>query len=329
MIVDVDAPTAEAAHRAVESLLGVEVARVEPSRRLRGNPPESFRVHLIDGRVAIATCRATATRTAFEAHVLRTLREGGASVPRVLAARGGWLVQEDLGSLRLSQRLELTPSRDATVLLHTAIDALVDVHAAGRAAGLDRDAPNLPPPTRHLEMPSRLAELVGLPTPFIDTPTFERTLEALPGSSFVKRDARPARAVVRGSTIVWFDFARCGRGHRLVDLVALLGDEALPEQPKVEEELLDAHLPRFLESLHLGRAFFAVYGVLFLTRRLVRILELKGAGDWWPLEECLDADHPIVTEHALRTLSLRAQRWSERHPLTESLAPFFLAVATR
>lgn len=325
---DVDSATPEAAHRAVEGLLAIDVTRVEPSRRLRGNPPESFRVHLADGRAVIATCRATATRTAFEAQVLRTLRENGASVPRLLAARGGWLVQEDLGSLRLSQRLDLTPTRDATVLLHAAIDTLVGVHSAGRAAGLDRDAPPLPPPTRHLPMPARLAELVGLPTPFVDVATFERTLEALPGASFVKRDARPARAVVRSSTIVWFDFARCGRGHRLVDLVALLGDEALPENPKVEDELLDAHLARFLESLHLGRAFFAVYGVLYLTRRLVRILELKGRGDWWPIEECLDADHPIVTEHAMRTLALRAQRWAERHPLTESLAPFFLAVAT-
>ncbi|MCB9621452.1 MAG: phosphotransferase [Sandaracinus sp.] len=324
----VDAATPEAAQHAVESLVG-EALRVEPSRRVRGNPPESFRVHLVDGRAVVATCRATATRTAFEAHALRSLRERGASVPRVLAARGGWLIQEDLGSLRLSQRLDSVAPTEAPPLLHAAIDALVAVHASGRAAGLDRDAPTLPSPTRYLPMPERLASLLGLPAPFVDTPTFEQTLAALPGHSFVKRDARPARAVVRGTSIVWFDFARCGRGHRLLDLVALLGDEALAERPKVEDDLLDAHLPRFLDSLHLGRAFFAVYGVLYLTRRMVRILELKGGGDWWPIEECLDADHPIVTEHALRTLALRAQRWAERHPLTESLAPFYLAIATR
>lgn len=328
-MVNVDAPTSEAAQLAVESLLESDVTRVEPSRRLRGNPPESFRVHVADGRTVIATCRATATRTAFEAQTLRALRERGASVPRILAARGGWLVQEDLGSLRLSQHLDAKAPSDAGPLLHTAVETLAGLHTAGRAAGLDRDAPALPPPSRYLTMPARLAELARLPTPFVDHDTFARTLSASPGGSFVKRDARPARAVVRGTSVLWFDFARCGVGHRMIDLVALLGDEALPEWPALEDELLDAHLPRFLDTLHLGRAFFAVYGVLYLSRRMVRILELKGDGDWWTREECLDADHPLVTEHASRTLALRAGRWAERHPLTESLASFFLALATR
>ncbi|MBX3250192.1 MAG: phosphotransferase [Myxococcales bacterium] len=340
---ELDAPTPDAAQRAVETLLDADVARVEPSRRVRGNPPESFRVHLADGRVVIATCRATATRTAFEAQTLRALRERGAPVPRVHAARGGWMIQEDLGSLRLSQRLDAMSPTDAAPILHAALDALADVHAAGRDAGLDRDAPPLKPPSRYIPMPARLAELAGLSAPTVDADAFAQTLEALPATAFVKRDARPARAVVRHESVLWFDFARCGRGHRVIDLVALLGDEALPEWPALEEELLDAHLARFLETLHVGRAFYSVYGVLYLCRRLARILELavpQGSDAasaassplaeraWWPREECLDADHPLVTEHAFRVLAVRAGRWAERHTLTEPLAPFFVRLAT-
>ena len=322
------APTPEGAGRAVEELLGHEVVRVELPRRRRGLPAESFRCWLDDGRTAIATCRPTATRTAYEAHVLRQLFARGAPVPRVLAAEGAWLVQEDLGSLRVSQRLAELGPRDAEPLLHAAARALVSVHEAGRDAGLAQDAPPPEKATRLLEARGALAARAGIGPPRFDAEALGRALAAGVGDAFVKTDARPARAVVRREgVVVWFDWARCGRGHRVRDLVWLLGDEAVPEWPEVEEAVLDARLASFIEGLDAGRTHFAVYGVLHLCRRLEAILRFKGEGDWWPREECLDADHPIVTEEAYRTLARRGARWATRHALVEGFEPFFRQLA--
>lgn len=311
--------TTEQARDAVARLLETRVERVEPSRRKRGLPAESFRCWLADERSVIATCRATATRTAFEAHVLRELATHGAEVPKVYAAVGDWLVQEDLGSLRLSKAIRVEPD-DARELLSKAIDALHAIHRAGRAAGLDHDAPKPERFERVLGWAESLAARTSTKLPGLNAEGLRAAFEELSPDAFIKSDARPARALIRNERVVWFDWARCAQGRRMEDLIGLLGDEALPDWPEVESALLDRHLPRFITSLDRGRAFFAVYGTLHLTRRMGAILELRDeSGGWWPLDECLDADHPIVTVEAYERLRLRAERWAKASVLTAPL----------
>jgi len=320
------AASPEGAGRAVEALLDVSVTKVELPRRKRGNPAESFRCHLEDGRTVIATCRPTATRTAFEASVLRVLRANGGRVPEVFAARGAWFVQEDLGSLRLSQKLDATSPLAAAPYLRRAAQALVRIHDAGRGAGLD-DAPRAEPWEDLLAAPRDLATRSDHTIPHLDYDALEAVLDEEPADEFIKTDARPARAVVRDEEVVWFDWARCGRGRPLQDLVWLLGDEAIPEWPQLEADVRGIFVPKLSKNVERGRAFFTVYGSLHIARRLARILAHKGSGDWWLREECLDADHPIVTEHAFKLLALRGARWAAEHPRTEPLVGFFEALA--
>lgn len=308
------------AANAVGRLLETSVERVEPSRRKRGLAAESFRCWLKDGRSVIATCRATATRTAFEAHVLRQLAAHGAEVPKVYAAEGDWLIQEDLGSLRLSKAILERESDAVLELLSDGIESLHRVHRAGRAAGLDHDAPEPIRFEQVLEWARALATRTSTKLPGLNVDALRAAFEELAADAFIKSDARPARALIRNEHVVWFDWARCARGRRMQDLIGLLGDEALPDWPDLEDTLLDRHLPQFITSLDRGRAFFAVYGTLHLTRRMGAILELRHeSGGWWPLEECLDADHPIVTAEAYERLRVRAERWAKTSVLTAPL----------
>ena len=316
--------TTERAASEVTRLLDTHVERVEPSRRKRGLPAESFRCWLADGRSVIATCRATATRTAFEAHVLRRLAKHEADVPAVYAAEGDWLVQEDLGSLRLSRAIaaatEANEPERVRDLLSAAIASLESIHRAGRAAGLDHDAPEPERFERVLGWGEQLARRTGTKLPGLNRDGVRAAFDELSPDAFIKSDARPARALMRGDEVVFFDWARCARGRRMQDLIGLLGDEALPDWPDVESAVLDRHLPQFITSLDRGRAFFAVYGTLYLTQRMGAILDLRDeSGDWWPLAECLDADHPIVTAEAYERLRVRAERWAKTSVLTAPL----------
>lgn len=318
--------TTEQAADAVARLMKVNVERVEPPRRRRGHPAESFRCWLTDDRSVIATCRTTATRTAFEAHILRALGESLVPVPEVYAAEGGWLIQQDLGSARLSRLLE---SEDAEALLSQALEGLTQIHEAGRAASLDHDAPK---PERFEELfgyATKLASQTDTALPGLDREGLREGFDAQPADGFIKSDARPARALVDEGRVVWFDWAHCARGRRLQDLIWLLGDEALPEKPDMEATLLDRHLPRFIGSLERGRTFFAVYGTLHLIRRMQQILTLRDeSGEWWSREECLDADHPIVTVQAFECLQTRAQRWAKTSILTSPFARWLKTLST-
>lgn len=83
------ADIAEQAVMACERLLERRVKRVE---LLGGLARRSVRIVLESGRAVIASQRASAERGHLEARVLRTLKTGGAPVPRVLAFDGVWLI---------------------------------------------------------------------------------------------------------------------------------------------------------------------------------------------------------------------------------------------
>ena len=121
----------EAVANACRLLLDAEPVEIE---RPGGGRRRSVRIRLESGPV-IVTRRSSRNRGRLELEMLRRLRPLGAGVPGVLAFDDGWLVQEDLGTHRLSHALARANGSEAEAWLAAALDSLAAIHRAGR--GLD------------------------------------------------------------------------------------------------------------------------------------------------------------------------------------------------
>ena len=103
-----------------------------------GRGRKSLRLRVGDDTV-IVTTRSSERRARLESHVLRALSAQGAPVPRLLGLEDRWLIQEDLGDLRLSVALNGGDPAFGESALDGALAALTRIHLAGRAAGLARE----------------------------------------------------------------------------------------------------------------------------------------------------------------------------------------------
>ncbi len=319
---------AQAAVAVTETLLGVKVTGTDYPDSSR----KTMRVVCGDRNV-IVTRRPNAQRARLEAHVLYALRAHGASVPRVLAFDGTWLIQEDLGGHRLSQVLRKAGEKDGEAWLDAAIRSLAGAHRAGEAAGLHKSVvtigrkPHWIP--QLLDIPNRLGRLLDLPPPVLAEAKLKRVLQVR-RPCLIKWDARPANAIAReDGTVAWFDWEHCGCRNRLDDIGWLLADEMVPDWPEVEERLFERHLWGFTnhgDSFEEAMTYLAVFGTLHTCVRLSLILRPKKQGD----TNAIPAKERF--RRAPKTCQgtiTRAARWAARESLTEELTPWFEKILDR
>ena len=321
---------AGAAAEACRRLLNAPDARAEkpaviPYKRRRAS---SVRVTVGD-RTVIATRRRKAAMARKEAGVLRSLGEEQAPVPAVLAFDGEWLIQEDLGTRRLSRILRDADAVEGEAWLDRALRALAACQEAGRRTGLERKVPWVVNRRLRLGAPGRLGETLGVPAPPLPRQLAE-LYDAAPRRHFVKWDARPGNAMVRADgTIAWIDWEHCCRSERLADLVWLLCDEWVPDDPAAEQRLLEEHRHAFVGGGARQTDYLALFGTLHMIVRLDVILKLKGNGPWWNADVCLEHDLLGVTADETAALARRAARWAARAAVTEPLAPWLRELAPR
>lgn len=312
-------------------LLGEKPSGVEtPGGRNR----DSLRLHLA-GRSVIATNRKDRRRAELEVFVLRALARQRAAVPTVLAFDGDWILQEDLGSLRLSEAVAGARRAKAEALLDAAIVALVAVQAAGKAARLAGRVVTLGHDrqwlARFVDTPRRIGGHLGIAAPDLPVEALSEQL-AVRRPCFVKWDARPGNAAVRDDQgVAWFDWEHCGCRNSLDDLAWLLGDEYVPDSTEIEARLLNKHLTSFADAGGSASAmdYLRSFGTLHMAVRLALILSRKGDRPWHVLGSGLMKDQIGASASQARRTCLRAARWAEETTLLRPLALWYQAVADR
>ncbi|MGY9006874.1 MAG: RIO1 family regulatory kinase/ATPase domain-containing protein [Alphaproteobacteria bacterium] len=129
---NIDDKTAELI-AACDRLIGVPLARLSfPGGRSR----KTAIAHTEDGHTYGITRRRRKNRAELEYGVLNALHEQGAPVPKPITFDGEWLVQEYLGHVRLSKKLDDATDEDLQIWLDRAVTNLIQIHDAGRRAGL-------------------------------------------------------------------------------------------------------------------------------------------------------------------------------------------------
>ncbi len=312
---------------ACSRLLGITPTEVQPPRRAPVGLPESFRC-IFGRRSVIATSRPNARALALEARALRELGERGVPVPKLLAESEEWIIVEDVGSRRMSREL----NQGGEALLETWLDAcltgLAEAHRAGREARLDA----VFDPLRDgrldelLQMVPVLGGLAGLDAPELDADAIRQAVN-LTETNFIKHTASPAYMVMMDEAerpVVLIDWQAAGPGDPIEDMMTLLSDESLPDDPGVETRLIANHLPSFGGAERAGAAH--LIGALYVVRRLVMILSYKGADDWWESEAALARDLPFVRAEAVSRLVSRGQRWMRQAPELPGLAGWLASV---
>ena len=318
-------PASEFAEAAIEQcrlLLAIEVDRVEwPGGRDR----QSLRARL-PGQAVIVTRRPSERRAELEAHVLRVLERRGAPVPALLAASGSWLIQEDVGSFRLSAALNAGDPGLGEEALEAGLSALRLLQEAGRDAGLERRVAIIGAGRdwleRLIDQPRRLGQRLGLSAPQLDSGRLLELLRPV-APSFVKWDARPANAALDlYGHIGWFDWQYSGCRDPLDDMAWLLTDEFVPLWPQIEGRLIERHLVAFAGRRAASDAliYLRTFGTLHMLLRLGLIIDSKGEGPWWRWSTCLTEDKVGVTRQAVERLCKRAAAWSTEAPALSALA---------
>ena len=304
--------------------LGRKVADIEYPG---GESRDSVRLILDDGKRVIATRRPTDERAEHEVHVMRALHKHGANVPRVFGFNGELLLQQDLGTTRLSQTLhdkEMKPR--IPELLDAALTSMAGFHEAAAKADLAKGTKIIG--DRHewclglASVPEEVGELTGIAPPAYDKEAVA-SLIAIREPSFVKWDSRPGNALVSPSLqAYWFDWEHSGARNAADDLVWLMGDEFVTHDPDMERDLFDKHLGAFASGGLEGDGlehYVRTLGCFHSCVRLSLILDYKGDGKWWSLTNCLDGDKVGVTRRCARRLLWRAQNWAEHDSLTAPL----------
>ena len=256
-------------------------------------------------------------------------------MPEILGYDGEWLIQEDLGSRRLSEALLRDNPDTVANWLRSACESLAAIHRAGRQAGLERQVVAIGRTREWLqklvETPDRLGRHLDVPAPELGAEAIVAALD--PGEAwFIKWDARPGNAVAcDNGRVAWFDWEHCGCRNRLDDVAWLLGDEYVLDSPDQEERLIDDIMHEFSPSGQdrQARNYLALFGTFHMAVRLALIVDHKGQGDWWEEERCLMADKIGVTARYSASLCRKAARWSGRAELARPLASWFEDVGER
>lgn len=293
-----------------------------------GSSRESVRVR-IAGKGLIVTRRKKLQRARLESGVLRILNQHNAPVPHLIAYRGNYLIQQDVGSNRLTQRLSTANKKDVLTLLESALASLLAIHKVGKNSEPLQSITTLGKDPQWLGSFVRSAERLGsrlnLPAPVLAFDKLAMLLH-VDQPCFIKWDARPGNAVVRESgKVIWIDWEHCGKRHPLDDVAWLLSDEYTPHLEELEDALIAKILPSFAHGYSQSRAqeYLSVYGTMHACIRLAMIRRYQEKNGWWDYAYCLEFDKVgVVLELAIRVCE-RASRWSQNSALTRSLSPWF------
>lgn len=312
-------------------LLGETVESMEyPGGRKR----RSIRLILASGECVVASTRPKLSRARKERMVLRKLHAEGAHVPRLLASdREHLLIQENIPGPRLSEAMHRRDAGSIAGALNAALTSLADTQRAGSALGLDTRLETLGRSfdwlVGLLNRPAVVGNHLGVKARRPNLKALEELL-AIRKPRFVKWDARPGNAILKSDgTVAWFDWEHCGARNRLDDVAWLLCDEHVPELPLVESELIDRHLHRFADDLSADEAaqYLSAYGVFHISVRIGLICKYKLRDGWWDHDYCVKRDKVGISWENMRRLCERGERWAKRNPYTESLVPWFPALA--
>ena len=294
---------------------------------LGGNSRESVRVHFPNSSI-IATKRKNSSRADMEAIVLRELNIGGGPVPKILHYDKEWLIQEDLGDIRLSIALSKADQKTGHALLSRCLDGLSDIHRIGKERKLDKMLPIIGQKDGWLEnfiqIPERLGNHIEIPAPPLNS---EELLEQLKikAHTFLKWDTRPGNIIISNEgKPKWIDWEHCGVRNPLDDFAWLLADEYVPDWPEIEADLFESIFVNLADGLDQENAYryLTIFGTFHMCHRFSLVLSKKKNGPWWNIEECLLNDRVGVFQVAATRTRNRAKRWAAENELTAPLCPW-------
>ena len=294
--------------------------------RLDGTSRTVWRAQLPNDRTVIVAYRENTNRSQLEKVVLSRLTAAGAPVPQLLASKGSWIIQSDLGVARLPNLFNQGSAEAARNLIVSATEGLVRIQMAADQTDLNQIVALIGRREGWIEnltlAPRRLGAVAGIQAPRLDGNQLAQIV-GNPRSHFIKWDARPANAVVGlDGDVSWFDFEHCGCRDPLDDFAWLLADEYLPEDPEFEQLLINQFIDLFAAGLpeKQARRYLSVFGTLHMCVRLSVVLNKKGNGAWLSPRQCLELDTVGATRNQFAQLILRATRWASQDKLTAPLA---------
>ena len=312
--------------RATESLLNCKVTGIEfPGGKSR----ESCRMLLDGAESVIATRRDNLDRARVEVQTLRALNRHAAPVPALLGTNHSHiLIQQEIRGQRLSQALKDADEGTCRDLLASALSSLEKVHKAATKEQLETIVVALGNEEEWvrslLGRPKVIGDYLDVRAPSLDKAALVHLLR-VETARFIKWDSRPGNALVNDQgDVIWFDWEHAGKRNRLDDMAWVLGDEFVPDDPTIEEALIEQFVPAFadLRTVDEARQYLYAFGTFHMVIRLGLILKYMD-GEWWDLEHCIDGDKVGVTLLCGQRICRRGARWSRQHPLTQMLAPWF------
>jgi hypothetical protein len=269
----------------------------------------------------IVTHRKHLQRARLEALVLRVLNQAEAPAPRLIAWREHWLLQQDLGAVRLTEKLDGLEPIQAQGLLDQSLSTLILCQRAAHEAGLSQKlvslGANRPWFDKLFSRREAVASNLNLSAPAIPADALAEQLR-LREPRFVKWDARPGNAVVnRRDEICWIDWEHAGCRNGIDDMVWLLADEYTPTDAETERQLVEGWVQGFGVGWQREEAldYFYTYGVLHSLVRLDYILRYKDGEEWWDHQRCLRLDKVGVTHHHAMRVAQRIRRWAAQSSL--------------
>ncbi len=306
----------------VERHFGVRPERISAPG---GKGRDSLRVHL-PGRTVIMTFRPDRRRRAREIVVLQRLAAAGAPVPRFLGEEGPVFFQEDLGSLRLSSRLEhaRASGREELVrkLARLALASLVRLSDLAMRAGLDEIVPKmgLRAEWRRARVGriATLSERLGVRPPQTDMDAFAAALRPR-RLVFVKWDARAGNAAIHDRRVKWYDWEYCGLRDGLEDPAFLAADEFWPLAPQETLALLATVRP----LSEADRVWLADYAVLHAVERLGYIVEQVEKNGWIDEDRARRQDRIGYAPRLLARLARHGAQWAALSRHGQALSPWF------
>lgn len=301
--------------------LGSELRCVSPIRK----NPEILRLHLENQQTAIFVDRGSPQRNALESITLDALSLYSKHVPQLLVFDGRHALHEDMPGETLQKFLKPIADNDWDAPLSYAIQALLDAQDAARRSGLQRnpDIPHLGNTEQwYLSLLSRpyiVGEALGsIPPPLELQDTVDVIQHVTP--ALVKWRSHLDQALLdENNHLSWTGWQFAGIRDPLDDFVWLLGDEAIPDIPGVEQWLIDQYLADFAIEKNQAQAseYFYTFGTLHLCTRMETLLAIQAR----------DGDSVDFKEQLIR-LAKRGQRWSAQTPTLHCLTKWFHSLQT-
>jgi hypothetical protein len=234
----------------------------------------------VEGQAYIVAHSTSSFGASHEAGVLQALHEEGAPVPRVIAYDDEWLIQDDLGSRRVSESFGAGNLILCAMSAQRALQGLLQCHHAAQNSLLAQRLPQIGCSTQWLDtllsIPQDIATRLSVASPSIRAIIDPQTL--LPRHhSFIKWNAQPDNAIILADDgIGWTNWEECGTRDALDDLATVLCNEHLPDNETLEQGLLKRSLSPFAttskRTLPEALVYLSRFGTLHTCAALQQLL---------------------------------------------------------